>query len=85
MELFAFFVGGGQTHHREIFFLGRHKKLLQPEKRGIFTYEKTKSKIILSAQAFYEVERIFFFLNHRGEEEAHVWYFFLSSKSLLAG
>ena len=84
MELFAFFVGGGQTQHREIFFR-KTQKIVTTRETRCFHIQKTKSKIILSAQAFYEVERIFFFLNHRGEEEAHVWYFFLSSKSLLVG
>lgn len=84
MELFAFFVGGGQTHHREIFFLGRHKKLLQPEKRGVFTYKKQNQKLFCLLKHFTRLSE-YFFLNHRGEEEAHVWYFFLSSKSLLVG
>jgi len=54
MELFAFFVGGGQTHHREIFFflfLGRHGKKFVTTRETRFHIQKTKSKIILSAQA----------------------------------
>jgi hypothetical protein len=66
MELFAFFVGGGQTHHREIFFLGRHKKLLQPEKRGVFTYKKQNQKLFCLLKHFTRLSEYFFSQSQRG-------------------
>ena len=52
MELFAFFVGGGQTHHREIFSVFRKtRKKFVTTRETRFHIQKTKSKIILSAQA----------------------------------
>ena len=58
MELFAFFVGGGQTR--------KTQKIVTTRETRCFHIQKTKSKIILSAQAFYEVERIFFSQSQRG-------------------
>jgi len=72
MELFAFFCWGRSNSSSWNFSLGRHKKFVTTRD----THTKNKIKM---AQTLSE----YFFLNHRGEEEAHVWYFFLSSKSLL--
>ena len=61
MELFAFFVGGGQTHHREIFSVFRKtRKKICYNPRNAVSHTKNKIKNY-SVCSSIELSEYFFF------------------------